>query len=93
MKYVPPDIDIGGGSDDSEHQLVAKLRERITGLTVTDVVDDLPTVDPGWSDHGSIKLVFSDGSTLDCGGWGHDAWGPSIGFREASNQDSNREGA
>lgn len=81
-----PDIEIMGGWDASEHAAVDRLRERIVGLTISDVIDELPEKDPGWSDHGSITLVFSDGSTLCCAGWGHDAWGPAIVFREASNQ-------
>jgi hypothetical protein len=73
-------IYIGGGHEPSEHALVDALRESLRGRSVVDVLDGLPTEDPGWSDHGSITIVFDDGSTLDCGGWGHDAWGPAIQY-------------
>lgn len=32
----------------------------------------------GWSEHHSFVLRFTDGTTAEFSGWGHDAWGANV---------------
>lgn len=60
----------------TDEEIVASM----VGQTI--IAAKLDDEGPGWGPHEHITLTLSDGRVILIDGWGHDAWGLTVGLAE-----------